>query len=156
RSRGKVDALAAEGLIPCDGPADVAANADLIMTALPTEDTVREVAATVLDAAREGQVLIEHSTVSPQLSREIASRAAGRGVDYLDAPVSGGPAGAEAGTLTVMVGGDAAVLERVTPALATFGDPVRHCGDVGSGQAVKLVNQLLVAIHTAASAEAAA
>lgn len=156
RSRERVDALAGEGLIPCDGPAEVAAHADVIMTALPTEDTVREVAATVLDASREGQVLVEHSTVSPELSREIAERAADQGVGYLDAPVSGGPAGAEAGKLTVMVGGDAALLERVTPVLAAFGDPIRHCGGVGSGQAVKLVNQLLVAIHTAASAEAAA
>lgn len=156
RSRERLDALAAEGVVACDGPADVAAHAEVIMTALPTEDAVREVASTVLGATREGQVLVEHSTVSPQLSREIAAWASERGVGYLDAPVSGGPAGAEAGTLTVMVGGDGALLERVTPVLAAFGDPIRHCGDVGSGQAVKLVNQLLVAIHTAASAEAAA
>jgi 3-hydroxyisobutyrate dehydrogenase-like beta-hydroxyacid dehydrogenase len=156
RSRAKVDALAAEGLTPCDGPAEVAAHADVIMTALPTEDTAREIAAALVDAARDGQVLVEHSTVSPQLSREVARRAADRGVGYLDAPVSGGPAGAEAGTLTVMVGGDEALVGRVRPVLAAYGDPIRHCGDVGSGQAVKLVNQLLVAIHTAASAEAAA
>lgn len=156
RSRAKVDALAAEGMTPCDGPAEVAAHADVIMTALPTEDTAREIAAALLEASRDGQVLIEHSTVSPQLSRDVAARAADRGVGYLDAPVSGGPAGAEAGTLTVMVGGDEALVRRVTQVLAAFGDPIRHCGDVGSGQAVKLVNQLLVAIHTAASAEAAA
>jgi 3-hydroxyisobutyrate dehydrogenase-like beta-hydroxyacid dehydrogenase len=156
RSRERLDALAQEGLVPCSGPGEVAERAEVIMTALPTEESVREVADAVLAAARSGQVLVEHSTVAPELSRDIAARARDLGADYLDAPVSGGPARAEDGTLTVMVGGEEDVLARVRPVLAAYGDPIRHCGDVGSGQAVKLVNQLLVAIHTAASAEAAA
>jgi 3-hydroxyisobutyrate dehydrogenase-like beta-hydroxyacid dehydrogenase len=156
RSRERMDALAREGLAPCSSPGEVAERAEVIVTALPTEAAVREVADGILASARSGQVLVEHSTVAPHLSRDLAARARDLGVDYLDAPVSGGPARAEDGSLTVMVGGDREVLDRVRPVLAAYGDPIRHCGDVGSGQAVKLVNQLLVAIHTAASAEAAA
>lgn len=156
RSPERVTALAEEGLVACADVGEVAERAQVILTALPTEDAVREVADSLLAVASDGQVLVEHSTVAPQLSRDIAARASERGVGYLDAPVSGGPAGAEAGTLTVMVGGNEALIAEVTPVLEAFGDPIRRCGDVGSGQAVKLVNQLLVAIHTAASAEAAA
>ena len=156
RSRGVLDALSAEGLVACGSAAEVAERAEVVLTALPTEDDVRDVAAQLLTADVAGTLFVEHSTVGPDLNREIAALARERGADYLDAPVSGGPAGAEAGKLTVMVGGPAATLERARPVLEAFGDPIRHCGEVGAGQNVKLVNQLLVAVHTAASAEAAA
>src|SRR5207248_2798109 len=78
-----------------------------------------------------------------------------KGASFLDAPVSGGPAGAQAGTLTVMVGGDAPTFTRAEPVLRAFGQNIRLCGPVGAGQVIKLVNQLLVAVHTAAIAEAA-
>lgn len=155
RSRAIVDELAGQGMQPAADAAEVGERADVVLTALPTEDAVREVAEALLATARPGQTVIEHSTISPGLARQHAARFADAGADYLDAPVSGGPAGAEAATLTVMVGGDADVLERVTPVLAAFGDPIRRCGDVGAGESIKLVNQLLVGLHTAAAAEAA-
>lgn len=155
RSTAIVEELAREGMRPAADVAEVGRTADVVLTALPTVDSVAEVAESLVGTARHGQTLIEHSTISPGLARENAAKFATAGADYLDAPVSGGPAGAVAGTLTVMVGGDAAVLERVEPVLASFGDPIRRCGEIGAGASVKLVNQLLVGLHTAAAAEAA-
>lgn len=156
RSQGMMAELERAGMTPAADVGEVAANAQVIMSALPDEPSVELVTDQLVAGARAGQVVIEHSTISPGLARNAATRFAEKGVRYLDAPVSGGPAGAAAGTLTVMVGGDTELLEEVRPVLAAFGDPIRHCGDLGAGQAIKLVNQLLVAIHTAAAAEAAA
>lgn len=156
RSQRIVEELAAEGMRPAVDAAEVAAHADVVLTALPTEAVVGTVTEALVDAARTGQVVVEHSTISPGLARHNAARFVEQGVGYLDAPVSGGPAGAEAGTLTVMVGGEPDVLDGVQPVLAAFGDPIRLCGEVGAGEAIKLVNQLLVGLHTAAAAEAAA
>lgn len=155
RSPGPVALLAAEGMVPAGDVGEVAARAEVVLTALPTEEDVDEVAARLLDAGHPGQLLIEHSTISPGLARDVAARAGDVGVAYLDAPVSGGPAGAAAGTLTVMVGGAAEDFERVQQLLGAFGGTLRRCGDVGSGQVIKLINQLLVGVHTAAAAEAA-
>jgi 3-hydroxyisobutyrate dehydrogenase-like beta-hydroxyacid dehydrogenase len=116
---------------------------------------VEEVYAQLAAAARPDQIYADHSTVSPDLNRRCATWLAARNAGFLDAPVSGGPAGAQAGTLTVMVGGDEAVFARAEPVLRAFGQTVRLCGPVGAGQVVKLVNQLLVGVHTAAIAEAA-
>jgi 3-hydroxyisobutyrate dehydrogenase/2-hydroxy-3-oxopropionate reductase len=93
--------------------------------------------------------------VSPALNRWCAEELERKLADFLDAPVSGGPAGAQGGTLTVMVGGDQAVFGRALPILQAFGKNIRLCGPIGSGQVVKLINQLLVGIHTSAIAEAA-
>lgn len=155
RSRAPVDTLAAEGMEPAGDAREVGERSDVILTALPTEDSVEQVAQHLIEVGREGQVLVEHSTISPGLSRIVAEQAHSRGMEYLDAPLSGGPAGAETGSLTVMVGGDAAALARVEPVLSSYGDPIHRCGKVGTGQVVKLVNQLLVGIHTVAAAEAA-
>src|SRR5712691_991184 len=106
RSRGAVDALVAEGGQAADSAADVAAHADFVMTALPTPDSVQSVYAEMAAVARSGQTYIDHSTVSPGLNRWCAEQLKSRGSDFLDAPVSGGPAGAQGGTLTVMVGGE--------------------------------------------------
>ena len=155
RSRGAIEALAAEGAKPAASAAEVARRAEIVMTALPTPDSVQAVYAEMAQAARSGQIFIDHSTVSPGLNRWCAEQLEPKGADFLDAPVSGGPAGAQAGTLTVMVGGDQKVLERALPALQAFGKNIRLCGAVGAGQVVKLINQLLVGIHTSAIAEAA-
>ncbi len=155
RSRPAMDALAERGAQPVASAAEVAERADVILTALPTPESVESVYQQLAAAARGGQIYVDHSTVSPELNRRCAARLAQRGADYLDAPVSGGPSGAQAGTLTVMVGGEGAVFERAEPVLRAFGGNIRLCGPVGAGQVVKLVNQLLVAIHTAAIAEAA-
>lgn len=156
RSQEVVEQLAKEGMKPAAGVEEVAERADIIMTALPNVQSVVEVTDALIANGRDGQVIIEHSTITPDLARSVSERAAEKGIRYLDAPVSGGPAGAENGKLTVMAAGPAELLEEVTPVLSAYGDPIRLCGEVGAGQAVKLVNQLLVAIHTTASAEAVA
>lgn len=155
RSRAAADALAAEGAAAAESAAQVAERAQVIMTALPTPDSVQTVYTEMAGAARAGQLFIDHSTVSPALNRQCSERLSGRGSEFLDAPVSGGPAGAQAGTLTVMVGGNQAAFDTALPVLQAFGKNIRLCGPVGAGQVVKLVNQLLVGIHTAAIAEAA-
>ncbi len=154
RSRSAVDALVGEGATAAESATQVAQRADVIMTALPTPESVQAVYTELAATARPGQMYIDHSTVSPTLNRWCAEQLKG-GADFLDAPVSGGPAGAQAGTLTVMVGGDQAVFDRALPALQAFGKNIRLCGPVGAGQVVKLINQLLVGIHTSAIAEAA-
>src|SRR5579859_1264409 len=156
RSRPAIDALAAEGATPASSAAEVAERAEIIMSALPTPESVTSVFSEMTLHAREGQIYIDHSTVSPGLNRECAEELKTRRADFLDAPVSGGPAGAQAGTLTVMVGGEQAIFDRAVPVLQAFGKNIRLCGGIGAGQVVKLVNQLLVGIHTAAIAEAAA
>lgn len=157
RSQAVVEELQGEGAHPADSPRAVAAAADVIFTCLPTEASVEEVYFAedgLIPAAQEGQILIDCSTVSPALSRRCHAAAQERGAAFLDAPVSGGPAGAESATLTIMVGGEAEVLDRARPALEVLGTNIHHVGPSGSGSVVKLVNQLLVAIHMSAAAEA--
>ena len=155
RSRPAVDALAAEGAQAAASAGEVAERAEIIMTALPTPDSVQAVYQEMANSAHRGQIYIDHSTVSPGLNRWCAEQLKSKQADFLDAPVSGGPAGAQAGTLTVMVGGDQPVFERAMPVFQAFGKNIRLCGPTGSGQVVKLINQLLVGIHTSAIAEAA-
>jgi 3-hydroxyisobutyrate dehydrogenase/2-hydroxy-3-oxopropionate reductase len=155
RSRDAVDALAQEGATPASSAAEVAQRAEIVMTALPTPESVEGVYTEMAGVARSGQIYIDHSTVSPALNRWCAEELERKLADFLDAPVSGGPAGAQGGTLTVMVGGDQAVFGRALPILQAFGKNIRLCGPIGSGQVVKLINQLLVGIHTSAIAEAA-
>ncbi len=155
RSRGSVDRLAGLGATAAGSVEELAGEVEFLLTALPTPESVAEVYRRIAANARPGLLCIEHSTVSPDMSRECAADLAARGASYVDAPASGGPAGAEGGTLTVMVGGEEGAFERARPVLEAYGKNIRLCGPVGAGQAVKLVNQLLVAIHTAAIAEAA-
>lgn len=155
RSRGPVDELAGMGATPARSAAEAAERAEVILTALPTPESVAAVYEEMAAAARAGQVYVDCSTVSLELNRRCAAWLAKRGAQFLDAPVSGGPAGAQAGTLTVMAGGDPAAFDAVLPVFRAFGKNIRLCGGVGAGQAVKLVNQLLVGVHTAAIAEAA-
>lgn len=155
RSRGPAETLATRGAIAADSTARVAELSDIVLTALPTPEAVDEVYAELLRAARSGQVYADHSTVRPEQNRRWATALGAKGAGYLDAPVSGGPSGAAGGTLTIMVGGDQSTLDRVLPILQAYGSTIRLCGPVGAGQVVKLVNQLLVGVHTAAIAEAA-
>jgi 3-hydroxyisobutyrate dehydrogenase/2-hydroxy-3-oxopropionate reductase len=154
RSPQAVKESVAEGATAAGSVAGVAQRAEVILTALPTPAAVEEVFAELAGAARADQIYVDHSTVNLALNRSCADLLRKRGADFLDAPVSGGPAGAAAGSLTVMVGGGQAAYERALPVFQSYGKNIRLCGPVGAGQAVKLVNQLLVAIHTAASAEA--
>ena len=136
-----VESLAERGATVSASPAELAARVDVILTALPTEDSVKDVYGEMSDVAVSGQIFVDHSTVSINLNRWCAERLSARHASFLDAPVSGGPAGAEAGTLTVMVGGDDEAFKRALPVFEQFG--------------TKILNQLLVAVHTTASAEAA-
>jgi 3-hydroxyisobutyrate dehydrogenase len=110
----------------------------------------------LLAAAAPPPILVELSTIAPAVAQELTAECADRGVAYLDCPVSGGPPGAEAGTLAIMCGGEADALERAAPALDAMGDPAKrvHCGPVGAGLVAKLVNNLMVASIVAGTAEA--
>ncbi len=157
RSRPPVDQLAAEGAIPATSPVDVAQQVDIVMTSLPDPPTVRQVylgPRGVAEAKKAGQLWVDTSTVDPETSRTIADAARAMGAAFLDAPVSGGPPGAEAATLTVMVGGDREAFDRALPVFEKLGKNIHYCGPSGSGTIVKLVNQLLVGINMAGVAEA--
>jgi 3-hydroxyisobutyrate dehydrogenase len=139
--------------------ADAAREAQVIITCLPTS---RDVEALLegpdgLDAAlKPGMTLVDCTSGDPATSRRIAERLRPRGIGFIDAPVSGGVTGAQNGTLTIMVGGDAATLDHVRPVLDTFGKTIVHCGEVGAGDAVKAANQALLAITIWSTAEALA
>ncbi len=126
-------------------PADAARDADLVMMCVGNDRDVREVASAALPAMREGSILVDHTTASAVVAREIHSAASARGVAFLDAPVSGGQSGAERGELTIMVGGDAAAFERAKDVLAHYGRAVTLMGPPGAGQLTKMVNQICVA-----------
>lgn len=129
---------------------EAAAGADVVVTCLSTSADVESVldGPDGLEAGlAPGAVLVDCTSGDPATSRRIAARLGKQGVSFLDAPVSGGVAGAEIGTLTVMVGGDAAVLERARPVLEAFGEKIVHCGPVGTGHAVKAINQAMLALH---------
>ncbi len=137
-------------------PADAARGADVVVTCLPTSRDV----ASLLDGADglatglgRGTLFVDCTSGDPATSNRIAERLAAQGVAFLDAPVSGGTSGAEQGTLTVMVGGDAGALERARPVLAAFGRKIVHCGAVGAGDAVKAMNNAMLAIHVWSTGE---
>jgi 3-hydroxyisobutyrate dehydrogenase len=157
RSRPPVDELAAEGAVPATSPVDVARQVDVVITSLPDPPTVRQVylgPQGIMEAKKAGQLWVDTSTVDPETSRTIAEAARGIGAAFLDAPVSGGPPGAEAATLTIMVGGDREAFDRALPVFEKLGKNIHYCGPSGSGTIVKLVNQLLVGINMAGVAEA--
>lgn len=138
-------------------PREVAADAEVVITMLPNFNIVKaclEGADGVLAGAKEGTIIVDMSSVAPGQSRENAKLAETQGVSYVDAPVSGGVAGAEKGALTIMVGGSEEDIEKVMPVLETMSKMIYRVGDVGSGDAVKLVNNLLLGINMAAVAEA--
>ncbi len=147
-------ALAALGGIAAAGVGDAVADAEVVVTMLPAGQHVRAVLADVLDAAPHGALLIDCSTIDVTTARDLHDAAARRGFPMLDAPVSGGVAGASAGTLTFMVGGEAANLERGRPVLEAMGRTVVHAGGAGAGQAAKLCNNLLLGITMVAVGEA--
>jgi len=135
--------------------ADLAASlAEITLFSLPHDAAVAAVLEEALAALQPGAVIIDTSTLSPRAVRGFAEQAAAQGVSYLDAPVSGGPAGAAAGSMAMMVGGDAAALERATPILQHLTARLLHIGPSGAGQVAKLVNNLLVASHLVTAGEA--
>ncbi len=140
-------------------PADAGRTAEVVITCLPSSREVREVLERpdgLLGAMAGGSILVDCTSGDPAESRYFAKTLAGRGVAFIDAPVSGGVIGAKAGTLTVMCGGDSEVLERARPVLESFGKKIVLCGPVGSGHAVKAVSNALLAVHVLSTAEALA
>ncbi len=137
-------------------PREAAAAADAVVTCLPTSADVESLLdgpAGLLAGLRPGSLLIDCTSGDPAGSRRIAARLAERGVAFADAPVSGGTNGAEAGTLTVMVGADADTFARARPILSAFGSRIDHVGPVGAGDAVKAVNQVLLGLNILAVGE---
>ena len=137
-------------------PADAVRDAAVVITCLPSSAEVEAVLHGdngILEAIRKGSVLIDCTSGDPPTSRSIAAELGGRGVEFIDAPVSGGTAGAKSGTLTVMWGGDTTVFERVRPVIEAFGKKIVHAGPVGSGDALKAVNNALLAVHILSAAE---
>jgi 3-hydroxyisobutyrate dehydrogenase-like beta-hydroxyacid dehydrogenase len=157
RSRAVVDELAAMGADSAASPADVASRADVVLTCLPSAEAVESVylgGDGLLAAARPGQLFADHSTVSPHTSRKLHALCAERDAAFLDAPISGGVPRAEDATLTIMVGGETEVLSRVERLFSALGSRVVHVGGPGAGSVVKLVNQLLVGVHSLVALEA--
>jgi 3-hydroxyisobutyrate dehydrogenase len=137
-------------------PADAVRDAAVVITCLPSSAEVEAVLHGdngILEGIRKGAVLIDCTSGDPPTSRSIAAELGGRGVEFIDAPVSGGTSGAKSGTLTVMWGGDPIVFERVRPIVEAFGKKIVHAGPVGSGDALKAVNNALLAVHILSAAE---
>ncbi len=163
RTPGKDEELVRDGARRGASPGDVAAEADVLLTIVSDPPALEEVlwgsrgAATgALERMRPGSVLIDSSTVSPVLARRVAAACAERGVEFLDAPVTGGTWGAEKGELVFMVGGKREALDRVQPILAAMGKKFFHLGPHGAGQTVKLAMNLILALEVDALAEALA
>ena len=157
RTRERAESFGREhGVRVAASPADAARGAEVVITCFPVSADVESVLDGddgLLAAMAPGVTLVDCTSGDPVTSRRLAARLAERGIGFLDAPVSGGTSGAEQGTLTVMVGGDPALLDRVRPALEAFGKKIVHCGPVGSGDALKAVNNALLAVHLWSAAE---
>jgi 3-hydroxyisobutyrate dehydrogenase len=156
RTRAKADELAAEGAHVADSPAEVAHASDVIITIVTNSPDVEQVVLGekgVIEGVQEGAVLVDMSTISPEVTRTIGARMAERGVVMLDAPVSGGERGAIDGTLSIMAGGEPDVFERCRPVFEAMGKKLVHCGPLGAGQTVKLCNQIVVGLNNLAMSE---
>ncbi len=157
RTASRMEELAAEGAKPSASPADLASKCDLMITCVSDTPDVEQVILGeqgVIHGAKAGSLVIDMSTISPQATREIATQLKAKGVHMLDAPISGGSEGAARGTLSIMVGGEAAQVERAMPYFQAMGKTITHMGEIGAGQLTKLVNQILVVVNMLAAAEA--
>lgn len=144
------------GAVSVDSPEAVARSSEVVLTSLPTTAAVESVylrAHGLLEGAQEGQLFVDLSSVTPSLSRMLADRFREKGATVLDAPVSGGTAGAKNGTLTIMLGGDAESVARAKTVLGAIGEKFFHVGPVGAGNTIKILNQLLMGINSLAAME---
>lgn len=157
--RERLSGAARRGIVAVNAAAAVAEGSNVVFLSLPTHLVVRDVAigrGSLLQAMTPRSILVDLSTSLPAVTQEIAHEAAGRSVEVVDAPVSGGVEGAEAGNLTVLVGGKKPVVEKIWPLLTTIGDPKKifHVGDVGTGHGMKLIHGLINAATLVGIAEA--
>jgi 3-hydroxyisobutyrate dehydrogenase len=146
--------IEAAGAIACASVAEAVAGADAVVTMLPAGPHVRSVYDEAMPAAAKGTLMIDCSTIDVDTARAVAKKAEGYGHDMVDAPVSGGTGGAEAGTLTFMVGGSPRGFERAQPILARMGKTIVHAGGAGNGQAAKICNNMILGISMIAVGEA--
>ena len=157
RTVSKAEAFAREHKVRVAAtPAEAVRSADVVITCLPSSVEVEAVLHGdngMLDAFRKGAVLVDCTSGDPPTSRSIAAELGGRGVDFIDAPVSGGTIAAKSGSLTVMWGGEELVFERVRPVVEAFGKKIVHAGQIGSGDALKAINNALLAVHILSTAE---
>ncbi len=142
------------GVTPAASAADAARGAEVVLTMLPNGAILRAVAAEVIPAMAPGAVLLDCSTVDVDSARAVAEEAAAAGLMAVDAPVSGGTAGAAAGTLTFMAGGPAEAFTRVAPLFEVMGAKAVHCGGAGAGQAAKICNNMILGVTMIATCEA--
>ena len=157
--RPAVDAAERDGLVAAADPAAVARECSLVITSLPEIKALRAVVfgeTGLVAGARSDLLIVDTSTLTPDQAREICAELAARGIGFLDGPVSGGTAGAEKGTLGIMIGGEKRLFDRAKAALDVIGSKVVLCGPIGAGQIVKAVNQLIVVATLGAVAEAVA
>jgi len=157
RRRSSADAVVAAGATWADSAAAAAAGRDVVITMLPDSPQVQGVFGPLLAATAGGEdapIFVDMSTISPLVARALADDGAAKGVAVLDAPVSGGDVGARAGTLSIMVGGDADAFAAVRPVFEALGKTITHVGPAGAGQIVKACNQIVVAITIQAVSEA--
>ena len=158
RSSGKARAFAAKYSVAVAAtPAEAVRNADFVITCLPSSREVKSVVlgeSGIAAGVSSGALVVDCTSGDPATSKEIAAILMEKGVEFIDAPVSGGVKGAVAGTLTVMCGGSEAAIDRARPVLERFGKKIVRCGDVGAGDAVKAMNQALLAIHIWSAGEA--
>lgn len=157
RTRSKTRSLEAEGAAVAASPREVAENSRMIITMVSDSPDVQEVVAGpdgVLDGVRPGSVVMDMSTISPQVERDLDRQLREKGCALVDAPVSGGDVGAQNATLAIMAGGDREAFDRAVPIFETMGKTITYCGPVGSGQLTKLCNQILVAVTLMGVSEA--
>lgn len=157
RSQGPIDELIEAGACEVDSVSEIARYAEVVCTCLPEVEISRQIYLNpdgLVSSGHKGLILIEHSTINPALAKEIYLSAMDQGIEYLDAPVSGGVNGASEGTLTVMAGGNENAFRRALPILESVGERVHLVGRAGQGSVFKLINQLLTCIHTLAACEA--
>lgn len=157
RTAARADGLVRLGAARAESAADVAHRSDVVISIVSDSPDVEAVYLGehgVVAGLRRGSVCIDMSTVSPATAERVAAEVEKRGGAFLDAPVSGGKTGAEQGTLSVMIGGDPATIDRVRPVLEVLGKRFVHCGPVGAGQKAKLCNQIIVALNLLAVGEA--
>lgn len=157
RTRAKAEAAIAAGAHWVESPASLARRVGVIISMVPDSPDVEIVylgAEGVCEGLKPGTLCIDMSTIAPDVARSIAAEVRKRGCSFLDAPVSGGKTGAEAGTLTLMVGGEVADVARAMPIFEVVGKSVVHCGPVGNGQLTKLCNQVICGLNLLAVGEA--
>jgi 3-hydroxyisobutyrate dehydrogenase len=157
RTETKVDAIVKAGGTKGITPKEVAEKSDIIITIVSDTPDVEDVILSengVINGVKNGSVVIDMSTISPSVTKEIASKLKTKNVEMLDAPVSGGDVGAINGTLSIMVGGSSETLERCRPIFEAMGKSITHCGGNGMGQTTKLCNQILVSVTNMAVSEA--